>query len=83
MGAGQTGMGEAVVEQAQAKAVVGNTPFSLSWGQEDLFPCGVWGSAPQTLGENKRLVSKDEHHALVMLGRRRQSRDRARGQCAA
>ena len=29
------------------------------------------------------LVSKDEHHALVMLGRRRQSRDRARGQCAA
>ena len=31
-----------------------NTPFSLSWGQGDLFPCGGWGSAPQILGENKR-----------------------------
>ena len=39
---------------AKAKAVAGNTPFSLSWEQEDLFPCGEWGSAPQTLGENKR-----------------------------
>ena len=39
---------------AKAKAVAGNTPFSLSWEQEDLFPGGVWGSAPQTLGENKR-----------------------------
>ena len=28
--------------------------FPLSWGQGDLFPCRGWGSAPQTLGENKR-----------------------------
>ena len=33
--------------------VAGNTPFPLSWSQGDLFPCGEWGSAPQTLGENK------------------------------
>ena len=31
----------------------------------------------------RALVSKDEHHAVVMLARRRQSRDRARGQCGA
>ena len=28
--------------------------FPLSWGQGDLFPCGVWGSDPRALGENKR-----------------------------
>ena len=31
----------------------GISHFPLSWGQGDLFPCGVWGSAPQTLGKNK------------------------------
>ena len=34
--------------------MAGNTPFSLSWDQEDLFPGGVWGSAPRAFGENKR-----------------------------
>ena len=37
-------------DPAKAKAVAGNTPFSLSWDQEDLFPCGGWGSAPRALG---------------------------------
>ena len=32
----------------------GISHFPLSWGQGDLFPCGVWGSAPRALGENKR-----------------------------
>ena len=32
----------------------GISHFPFSWGQGDLFPCGVWGSAPQILGENKR-----------------------------
>ena len=41
-------------DPAKAKAVAGNTPFSLSWDQEDLFPGGGWGGGPQTLGENKR-----------------------------
>ena len=34
--------------------VAGNTPFPLSCDQEDLFPCGGWGSAPRAFGENKR-----------------------------
>ena len=31
---------------AKAKAVAGNTPFSLSWDQEDLFPGGGGGAVP-------------------------------------
>ena len=41
-------------DPAKGRVVAGNTPFPLSWGQGDLFPCGVWGSAPRALGENKR-----------------------------
>ena len=32
----------------------GISHFPLSWSQGDLFPGGVWGSAPRAFGENKR-----------------------------
>ena len=41
-------------DPAKAKVVAGNITFPSFMGQGDLFPGGVWGSAPQILGENKR-----------------------------
>ena len=38
--------------------VAGNITFPPFMGpQEDLFPCGEWGSAPRSLGENKGRAS--------------------------
>ena len=55
--AGQWGVKEkpaAAISPAKAKAVAGNTPFSLSWDQGDLFPCGGWGSAHELLAQSAR-----------------------------
>ena len=45
----QTGMGEAVVEQAQAKAVARNTPFSSFMGSRGLVPLRGVGQRPTNL----------------------------------
>ena len=58
--------------------VAGNTPFSLSWDQEDLFPCGGWGSAPQTLVFNSHR-QPEEHHAHACPPRTRWRKGRGYG----
>ena len=46
----------------------GISHFPLSWDQEDLFPGGGWGSAPQILGENKRRSVADLFALALVCG---------------
>ena len=40
-------------DPAKARVVAGNTPFSLSWDQEDLFPGGGWAALHELLAKTR------------------------------